>query len=366
MNAKTKNLLMLAVAAAWLALAVWCWTKPAAARSDAERRKLQQMPELSGSSLASGSFMTGFERYTQDQFPQRDGFRTVKAVFSLYGLRKLDNNGIYIAGGSAAKIIYPLSEEQLTRAAEKLTALYGQYLSGTTGRVVFAAVPDKGNYLAEKSGHLTLDFAQLQEFMWQNTPWAAHVDLTDTLDEKSYYRTDTHWRQDKLLPAAARLADALGAELAGGWTAVTADTPFYGVYYGQSALPLRPDTITYLTSDVLDGCTVFSYETNEETGVYDLEKLAGRDPYDVFLSGAAPLLRIDNPAQENGRTLIIFRDSFGSSLAPLLVPSYSTVYLADTRYLAPELIGQYVDLPADADALFLYSTLLLNESAALK
>ena len=167
MNAKTKNLLMLAVAAAWLALAVWCWIKPAAARSDAERRKLQQMPELSGASLASGSFMTGFERYTQDQFPQRDGFRTVKAVFSLYGLRKLDNNGIYIAGGSAAKIIYPMDEEQLTRAAEKLTALYGQYLSGTTGRVVFAAVPDKGNYLAEKSGHLTLDFAQLQEFMWQ-------------------------------------------------------------------------------------------------------------------------------------------------------------------------------------------------------
>ena len=366
MKAKTKNILMLAVAAAWLALAVWCWVKPAAARSAAERRKLQQMPEISASTLASGSFMTSFERYTQDQFPQRDSLRTVKAVFSLYGLQKLDNNGIYIADGSAAKIIYPMDEEQVTRAAEKLTALYERYFSGGSGRVIFAAVPDKGNYLAEKSGHLTLDFAQLQELVWQKTPWAGHVDLSGALDADSYYRTDTHWRQDRLLPAAALLADALGTELSDDWTPVTPDTPFYGVYYGQSALPLRPDTITYLTNDVLRGCTVFNYETNKETGVYDLEKLTGSDPYDVFLSGAAPLLRIENPAQENGRTLVIFRDSFGSSLAPLLVPGYETVIVADTRYLAPELIGQLVDIPQDADALFLYSTLLLNESGALR
>ena len=29
-----------------------------------------------------------------------------------------------------------------------------------------------------------------------------YVDLTDTLSADCYYKTDTHWRQDKLLPAA--------------------------------------------------------------------------------------------------------------------------------------------------------------------
>ena len=56
---------------------------------------------------------------------------------------------------------------------------------------------------------------------------------------------------------------------------------------------------------------------------------------------------------------------FGSSMAPLLVSDYSKVTLVDTRYIAPRLIGNFVDFE-NADVLFLYSTLILNQSAALK
>ncbi len=366
MQAKTRNRLIALVAAVWLALAVWCWVKPAAERSAAERRRLQQMPILSSDTLLSGSFMSEFETYTQDQFPRRDEFRTLKAVFSLYGLAQLDNNGIYIADGHAAKLIWPLREAQVRRAAEKLTTIYEMYFKDTDARVVFAAVPDKGYYLAEPSGRLTLDFDALCAMMAEGMPWAEQLDLTGALTQESYYRTDTHWRQEQILPVAEMIADALGAEVAADYETVTVDAPFYGVYYGQSALPLAPDTISYLTNDVLAGCTVYNYETELTTGVYDLDKLTGSDPYDVFLSGAAALLRIENPAQTNGRELVVFRDSFGSSLVPLLLESYSAVTVADTRYIAPQLLGQLVEFPNDADVLFLYSTLLLNESGALK
>ena len=56
---------------------------------------------------------------------------------------------------------------------------------------------------------------------------------------------------------------------------------------------------------------------------------------------------------------------FGSSMAPLLVSDYSKVTLVDTRYIAPKLVGNFVDFEG-ADVLFLYSTLILNQSAALK
>lgn len=366
MHTKTRNVLLSLLAALWLALAVWSWLRPSDERSDAERRRLQQLPALSAQTLSSGSFMSDFERYTQDQFPLRDDFRTVKAAFSLYALRQMDNNGIYIADGSAAKRIYPLDEVQLTHAADRLSAVYEQYFAGTDARVFFAVVPDKGHYLAGESGHLTLDFAALSALVEEKTPWAEHIDLSGALCADSYYRTDTHWRQEAIAPVADLLADALGIQLTDELTPVTADTPFYGVYYGQSALPLSPDEIVYLTSDTIAGCTVYNYETGQQTAVYDLEKLRGEDPYDVFLSGAAPLLRVDNPAQENGRTLVLLRDSFGSSLAPLLLEGYSTVYLVDTRYISPSLIGKFVEFPDACDVLFLYSTLLLNESGALK
>ena len=53
--------------------------------------------------LVVGWFMSKFERFCQDQFPLRDAFRRVKAGFSYYILRKLDNNGIYLADGYAVK-----------------------------------------------------------------------------------------------------------------------------------------------------------------------------------------------------------------------------------------------------------------------
>ena len=68
---------------------------------------------------------------------------------------------------------------------------------------------------------------------------------------------------------------------------------------------------------MLEGCTVYDYETDSTGGVYDLTA-AEKAPYDLFLGGPKALLRIENPAANNDRTLIVFRDSFGSSLVPLL------------------------------------------------
>ena len=140
---------------------------------------------------------------------------------------------------------------------------------------------------------------------------------------------------------------------------------FAGVYAGQSALPLAAEPMYYLTSPVLDGATVFDWETGETTGLYDLEELFGRDPYDLYLSGAAALQVIENPACDTGRELVIFRDSFGSSMAPLLVPGYSKITLVDLRYMTSELIPEYV--PAQGqDVLFLYAPGVMNSSNLLK
>jgi spore germination protein KC len=50
--------------------------------SATERRKLEQFPELSLETVNDGSFMSDFETYTMDQFPMRDGFRSLKAWIS--------------------------------------------------------------------------------------------------------------------------------------------------------------------------------------------------------------------------------------------------------------------------------------------
>ena len=143
------------------------------------------------------------------------------------------------------------------------------------------------------------------------------------------------------------------------------ERPFYGVYYGQAALPMEPETMYYLQSDLLDGCKVFDYETNQYARVYDMGKLESKDLYDIFLSGSKSLLRIENPNAATEKELIVFRDSFGSSMVPLLVQGYSAVTVVDIRYISTEVLDRFVEFKGQ-DVLLLYSTLVLNNSNTIK
>lgn len=142
--------------------------------------------------------------------------------------------------------------------------------------------------------------------------------------------------------------------------------PFYGAYYGQAALKLKPDTIVYLTNDIINNATVYDHIDKTYSKIYMEEKFTGVDSYDFFLSGAKSILTITNPEAVFDKELIIFRDSFGSSIAPLLLMSYSKVTLVDLRYIRTDMLGDYLDFSKDADVLFLYNTLILNNSYMLK
>ena len=168
-------------------------------------------------------------------------------------------------------------------------------------------------------------------------------------------------------PITKALCRALGVTepKAADYTQTTLERTFYGVYYGQAALPMKPDTMTLMESGLLDECTVYDYETGETGAVYNLDKLDSPDLYDVYLSGAKSLLTIENPNAKTDRELLIFRDSFGSSLAPLLVSDYARVTLIDLRYIHPDLLEEYISFQGQ-DVLLLYSTLVLNDGASIR
>ena len=354
----------LIVPAVWLALTAAMWFAPKQEMSISERRKLQQMPAFTAQTILDGRFMTQFETYSQDQFPLRDGFRRLKAVVSYGVVRRLDNNGIYLAQGSAAKLEYPLNEASVRKAAAKFQSIYDRYLKDSSGKIVFSVVPDKSFYLADANGYPSMDYEAMFS-AFREIPWADYVDLTPALSADSYYRTDTHWRQECLLDAAALLAQSLDVDIRADFTPVKLERPFYGVYDGQAALPMKPDELWVLESDSLYACTTYNIENRKTAQVYDMEKLSSRDLNDVFLSGPVSVLTVENPAANTDKELIVFRDSFGSSLVPLLVPGYAKVTLVDIRYLPADKLGEFVEF-GNQDVLFLYSTLVLNQSSMLK
>ncbi|MBP3507959.1 MAG: hypothetical protein J6K43_16370 [Lachnospiraceae bacterium] len=365
-EASIKNRIqILIILLVWGILALLCWFLPRQELSEGERRKLAQFPTISWSSIMKGSYAEKFEEAATDQFPMRETVRSIRAVTDIYGFRKKDVHGIYLAEGYLAESLYPLRESSVHNAGEKCESIYQEWLAGTDTSVYAAIIPDKGYYLSEENGYLTPDYEQMKTIMEEEFPEAEWIPIEDTLSIEDYYATDSHWRQEQLEETANRLLDAMGGEALQGLEQKQALEEFHGVYEGQSALPVRGEPMYYLTNDVLEQCQVHHVENGKTLGIYEEEKLTGRDPYEFFLSGSTAIAMIENPQCTTGRELVVFRDSFGSSMVPLLVQSYSRVTVIDTRYVNPELIGDYVELE-NQDVLFLYSTLLLNNSETMR
>ena len=369
MNNKTRNIVVTSVFVVFIAFFVaMCavnYFNPTES-SEAERRPLAQFPEeITWEGIVDKTVIDEFEDYSIDQFPFREFFRGVKAKFQLYALGLKENNGLAVEDGYIVKIEQDFADENVDYSISRLQAYYDEFIKNNGGRHFISLVPDKNYFLGKDYGYPAPDYAGVTDKVTAALPGMEYIDIFDSLELEDYYKTDTHWSQDKLGDVVDKIAGEMGISdrLSGNYKENVIEG-FEGVYYGQSALNPEPDKLVYLTNDVLDNCTVTYYPDNTKGNIYELEKAYGRDGYEMFLGGVIPFVRIDNPASTSGKSLVIFRDSYGSSIAPLLVEAYDTVYLIDIRSAMINNIKGWQMMRLinfkEADVLFLYSTLVLN------
>lgn len=329
--------------------------------SVSERRQLKQLSDIK---IKNSNLAEEVDTYTTDQFALRDEFRKIKALTNFNIFRAKDNNDIFILDDNIYKIEYPLNENSVLNCANKINQIYDKYLKGMN--VYYSIIPDK-NYYIQDNSYLKLDYNKMISIMNENITNISYIDIFNELDKSSYYTTDTHWKQESLESVVNKIGSQMSFNKIdlSNYT-VNEINNYYGVYYGQLGLDYEPDEITYFTNSEIEQSKVYNYEDNKYSKVYNLEKLStSNDKYDIFLSGATPLIEITNPNNSTERELILFRDSFGSSIAPLLIDSYSKITLVDTRYMSSDLLDQFIDFK-DQDVLFLYSTLIINSSSVLK
>lgn len=296
-----------------------------------------------------------------DNFYQREMFRKLKTSVELDVFKKQDVNKIYKYNDFLVEQIYPLDEKSVTNLTNKINYIKDSYLN-ETNKIYYSIIPDK-NYYTDNS-HLKLDYDKMKQIMKNNLKGLQYIDIFQDLNLDSYYYTDSHWKQEKLQSVAKTIADNMNFSITQNYNEQKVAT-FKGVYAGQLPINTKEDEIKILVNDVMANVNVYNYETKEQGGIYNFKKLNGYDKYDIYLSGATPLIEINNQNNKTNKTLVIFRDSYASSLAPLLTEGYSKITLVDTRYISPKILNEYVD-SENADILFLYSTLVINSSMALK
>ena len=325
--------------------------------SKSERRNLQEFPEVSMNNIFNKDFMNEFDDYSVDQFVFRDSFRNIKASYSFNVLGMLDNNGYFEKDGVLYNNLYPLNKKSIDSFINKIKILNDYF--DLSNNIYISIIPDK-NYYLDDSKYLRIDYDYLYERV-KTIPYR-FIDLRNILGINDYYRTDTHWRQERLENVVFTINKSMGNKATFNYKE-NKYSPFYGVYYGQAVLNVEPDELIYLTNDVLNQVIVEDLEGNDK--LYDIDALKGLDSYDVFVGGATPLVKITNPNSKPDKELILFRDSFGSSIAPLLVENYKSITLVDMRYMNMNLLKEKVEFK-NKDILILYSTLIINDSSTLK
>ena len=338
---------------------------PDAEVSRTERRKLAAFPLFSWKAVESGKFMEGLDNYITDNFPFRDTLRSTSAFVRLRLMGQRDISGVFEYQGGIYGLENGGNEASPERLAKKIS-LISEKLADSE---IFACViPEKSAFIKE-SGYPLPDYeSDVTRFKQALPDSIKYIDIWNAIDAEDYYRTDLHWRQERLSPVLRALGEKMGFDADISGMERRSYFPFYGGYYSRLGLSGEADELVYLVSPATDSAEVCSIEA-EMNGVYDEQALYGLDSYDVYLSGAKSVITITQPLAQNGRKLVIFRDSFASSLAPLLLeaqPAYSEITLVDLRYISPQLLEEYISLGEYDQALFIYSTMIVENSALIK
>ncbi len=120
----------------------------------------------------------------------------------------------------------------------------------------------------------------------------------------------------------------------------------------QSPLEDNPDTVYYWYPQVESTLTVYDdgYGTEGRQKPLLDPSCAGSygssNHYSIFLSGDHPFAKIES-SLENGRVLLVSKDSYGNALVPWLVNHYQTIYVVDPRYFEGDLAQVCQDLAVD-------------------
>ena len=185
------------------------------------------------------------------------------------------------------------------------------------------------------------------------------IDLIPVLSSHSsediYLRTDQYWT-------------SLGAYYAAKYLSETIDVPFTELsdyteyinegYVGElyditqsSELFNDPENFVYYvpsneyTADYYDAAFNYAYSSDLFEDVGPEENF-----YNTFLGGSDHIVKISTDI-ENGRRLLIIKDSFGNCIIPFLTGSFEKIYVVDQRFFDINLI-KFIKYSHITDVLF--------------
>lgn len=285
----------------------------------------------------------------------------------------MTNNVLVVNSGTdhaRAIELYYGSEASGERFAELLNSFKGKLPEETN--VYCMMIPTSAAYYVPEDRMDDYGDQQAQyENIAQHLEGVTGVPLYEALlyhrNEPIYSRTDYHWQPLGAYYAAAELAKAADVPFApietyerveregyvGAFAAVSGIDELYGA----------PEVFAYYKPENLDKLSCFYYDTdftNGRSGAMFHEDNVTSSAYTIFVGTDTCVFQADTDVN-NGRVLVIFKDSYGNALIPFLTSSFSTIYLCDFRYFNTD-AAAFVEKVGATDVAFAMSSVACTTS----
>lgn len=308
--------------------------------------------------LADGIF-PDTESYLTDHMPARETLVMLNSARTLASGLQI-NNDVYWDNGTLNEAPMTENQEQLAKNLDRIASL-GQALGQ---KAALLPVPGAGAVRAQRGGQSLRAYPDeaLLTALTQDERFTvlSLFDAFASTEADPYYATDPHWNGGGAYLAYQALGDALGyAPLPKDAFTVTAYAPFYGTCYARSGLWMfPPDTLQ--TWDSGADVTV-TYDGGTVGAMFELSHAGEPDLYPIFFDGNHGLTVIQNNNAQTKKRLLLLKDSFGNSLAPLLCNHYAEIVMVDMRAYRQKVS----DLAPFDDILVVYSLSRLSHDVNL-
>ena len=370
MKTKIWNLLtVILFAAILLAVPVYWLFFPQKTFSEAERRYLKEAPQLSAQKLSDWSYDDQIEGYLADHMPLREALVGANAYFTLFSGKQVGAEVWRDRDGYLVEAPVAFETEELDKRLSRIAA-FGETV-GLEPKLLI--VPSTGYIRGERLPKFLAALYRDGEVLKriEETAGVSAVPIEETFTEQGqtwYYRTDHHWTAEGAYAAYTAYMRAAGHE-------PLAYDAFYhhtirgyvGSTRSRSALWLtRTDTVTVDEPIGVEVTVTFSDDETTYDSMFFYGHLKEYDWYPLFLDGNHPVTVIENrTAPADAPVLLMVKDSFGNTLAPLLVPSYRTIVMVDPRYYKQS-VSELCETYGADELLFCYSIERIASELSLK
>ncbi len=324
-----------------------------------ENRERTPLPEITKATIKDGSFMMDFENYINDSVGFRSHFTDFCTMLKTrLGITPPEGRVVYtnkdIGTKTVNKACLLLLEDKVMEvfsSNRKNELLYANalntYASNIPAHVNMYSmlVPTQLQFQPSVYKNIQSDQKEAIDYVYKNLD--AHIKTVDVypnieshMHEYVYFRTDHHWTMLGAYRGYEAFAKTAGFEAKNlsDFTKKSTNKGFWGYLYNQVNDPKLKEHADYIEWYNVDEVNDLNYTfmSVDENGKYT--PYSGKmfdttaTDYRFFFVSDHPYVKIHNNSLQNGKNLLVIKDSYANAFTPWLVNNFENVIMIDPRF----------------------------------